>query len=135
MNINILDTKFKHHSIFKGSNLTKRQVIEYFASSDEFRLDKIPAKIQSTNLFDPVVYEPILIYCGKRKSTYKLTEEEKEYYLERRKFWLTFKDKINQEWENWGKNENYLKWLDYEIEQRMAVKEYADYMNAYKKIS
>lgn len=129
MNTNILDSKFKHHTWFKNTNLTKRQAIEYFAVCGDFMLDQKPSKIQSTNFFDPINYDPIIRYCSsKQGGTYKITEEEKEYYIQRKAFWDSYSKEI---WEKWNNRGNYIEWLDFEREQKMLVPEYASYMDAY----
>lgn len=130
MNKNILDRKFRHHMWFKGSNLTKRQAIEYFASEGGFYLIEKPSKVQSNNLFDPIQYDTIL--KSEERGTYKLTGKELEYYLQRKEFWKQFKVRIENEWNNWGKDADYTKWLDYKYNQKILVKEYAEYDKAYR---
>jgi hypothetical protein len=131
-NINNLDSKFKHHSWFKKSELTKRQAIEYFATCSDFRLEKTPSKEQSTNLFDSINYDDVLVYHAKTKSKYKMTQEEKEYYLQRKAFWDNYKKEI---WDKWNNRGNYIEWVDFEREQYMLIPEYASYREAYKKCS
>ena len=139
MSNNILDTKFKHHSWFKNSGLTKRQAIEEFAYCGDFVLDKKPSKIQSDNLFDAINYESIIVYCSsKQRSTYRLTEEEKEYYLKRKKFWLKFNDRMNKEYEaKWMEKgqtaTGYEQWREYEKSEKMKVPEYKSYIEAFRR--
>ena len=79
---NILDTKFRHHSWFK-EGVTKREAIEYFAKTPDFVLEKKACctKHHDINLLDNIEYDDVLVYYGKIKSSYKLSKEEKEYYL------------------------------------------------------
>ena len=94
-----LDKKFQHHSWFK-EGVTVKHALDYFAICGDFYLDKKPAKKQSSNLFDEVIYDDILKYSGKERGSYRLTDEEKEYFLQQKTFW----DKLKKDlWEQWKK--------------------------------
>ena len=83
---NSLDKKFKHRSWFKEC-VTVRYALDYFAKCGDFYLDKKPAKKQSAYLLDDIIYDDVLRYAGKEKGTYRLTEEEKNYFLDRQQYW------------------------------------------------
>ncbi|MGV8131846.1 MAG: hypothetical protein ACP5N7_07140, partial [Candidatus Pacearchaeota archaeon] len=83
---NILDTRFSHRQWFADRKLTKREALDEFAKSPDFYLDKKPAKKQSDNLLDDWIYDETLNYSGS-KQTYKLSPEEKTYFLERQKYY------------------------------------------------
>lgn len=99
MKKDILDRTFRHNSWFK-EGVTIRYALDYFAKTNDFTLDKKPSKIQSDKLFDDINYDDILKYRGKEKGTYKLSQEEKEYYLERKEYWNEQKKIEEQKWLN-----------------------------------
>jgi len=90
-NDKILDTKFVHHSWYRntksGPYKTKREALDEMAKSNDFVLDKKPSKTQSNNLMDDINYDDILRYTGKEKGTYRLSEVEKKYFLERSEYY------------------------------------------------
>lgn len=73
-----LDKKFSHHLWYKGESMTKREAIKEFARNDDIHLTQKPSKKQSDNLFDPTEHDDIL---RASRGTYRLTQEEKEYYM------------------------------------------------------
>ncbi len=81
-----LERKFQHHSWFK-EGVTIGYALDYFAKCGDFYLDKKPSKKQSSNLFDETQYDDILRYAGKEKGSYKLSADEKEYFLQRKEYW------------------------------------------------
>lgn len=89
-----LDNKFRHHKWFK-EGVTVRYALDYFAKNGDVYLSKKPSKKQSMGLFDTILYDDILT---DGKCSYKLTEEEKNYYLERKKYWKTQKELEYQQW-------------------------------------
>lgn len=91
MSKNVLDKTFNNGIWFKGQGLTVRQVLEWAATCDDVRLCNKPAVKQSVNLFDKTVYDYVL---KAERGSYRLTEEEYNYYIKRRDFW-----------EQWNKTE------------------------------
>lgn len=126
---NVLDKKFSHARMFKGSNLTRKQAMEYFAQNRDTTLSKKPSKIQSSNIFDPTQYDDILVCEGYQ---YRLTQEEKEYYLERFEFWEKWYQMNEAEYLDFGHKMKYDEWLEYEKSEKMKVSEYAEFWNAFK---
>jgi len=86
-----LDRKFQHHSWFK-EGVTVGYALDHFAKSGDFVLDKKPSTKQSSRLFDPIVYDDILRYTGKEKGIYRLSAEEKDYFLQRKEYWKQQKE-------------------------------------------
>ena len=94
MKKNILDRKFKHHKWFK-EGVTVAHAIDYFAKSGDFYLSQKPSKKQSSGLFDDTIYDDIIT---DGRCTYRMTQEEVDYYLERKDYWKAQKEKEHQEW-------------------------------------
>lgn len=87
---NILDRKFVHHAWFKGSNITRKQAIEYFASNfGDFTLKRKYYKIQADNLLDNIEYDYIL-YGSEDGRSWRISNEEAAYYLSRVEFYKEF---------------------------------------------
>ena len=106
-----LERKFQHHSWFK-EGVTVGYALDYFAKSGDFVLDKKPSTKQSGRLFDEINYNDILRSKGKEKGSYRLSEEEKEYFLQRKEYWKKQKEIEHQ------------KWLNEEIDIEKALKNY-----------
>jgi len=132
--MNILDTKFHHHSWYLNCGLTKRQALEGMAETGDFRLDKKPSKNQSNNLFDEINYDDIICYCGKEKGTYKVTEEEKAFFIERSNFWREYHKQIPSydEWKLQNGSSSYFNYLDWCNNEKMNIPEYADYETTFR---
>lgn len=81
----VLNKKFKHHKWFL-EGVTVAYALDYFAKCGDFYIGKKPARKQSDNLLDDIVYEEVLMCCEDRL-TYKLNEVEKSYFLERKEYW------------------------------------------------
>lgn len=79
----MLERKFIHHSWFKEGR-TRAYALDYFAKSLDFELVELTEK------------DIITDGCF----SYKLNEEEKQYYLERRDYWKKVNDLKNEEWLN-----------------------------------
>ena len=108
---NFLDRKFQHHSWFK-EGVTVGYALDSLAKSGDFILDKKPSTKQSNRLFDPVIYDDVLRYVGKEGGSYRLSVEEKEYFLQRKEYWKEQKTIEHQ------------KWLNEEIDIEKALKNY-----------
>lgn len=80
---NFLNKRFKHNTWFK-EGVTVGYALNYFAKVSDFYLDKKPTLKQSENLLDAVIYDDV-ITDGNR--FYRLSKEEKQYYLERKEYW------------------------------------------------
>lgn len=94
MKKDILDKKFRHHSWFK-QGVTVRYALDHFARSKEAVLGRKRSRKQSNELFAPIEYDEVLT---DGKMSYKICEEEKEYYLERKKYWDEQKEIEKQKW-------------------------------------
>lgn len=109
MSKNILDRKFTHNAWFTGSNLTRRQAIEYFASCcGDFTLkkqNKTSDVLLSDSSFDYV------LYGNEDNRNWKMTEQETFYYIKRLEFYREF-------------------WKNHNFEDRKKIPEYADYIAA-----
>jgi|GEM_PF-1277365 len=124
--MNILDKKFSHSRWFKGHGLTRKQAIEYFASNGGFIVIQKPSLKQSDNLFDDIKYDYVL--KGEEGGSYRLTDEEHKYYLERKEFWNNWRDTVEPKYE---KGMDYLEYNQMILNAMLQVKEYADYNNAF----
>lgn len=93
---NPLEKKFKHSSWFK-EGVTVAYALDYFAKTSDFYIKQKPSKQQSSNLFDDINYNDVITdgHC-----IYRLTQEEKDYFLERKEHWKKQKDIKEQEWLN-----------------------------------
>jgi len=89
-----LDNKFRHHAWFK-EGVTVRYALDNFAKTSDVYLSQKPSKHQSMRLFDPINYDDILT---DGRYSYRPTEEEKEYYLERKAYWKEQKEIKYNEW-------------------------------------
>ena len=94
MTKSILDKKFRHHSWFKEGK-TVREAIDYFAKSGDFYLSKKPSKKQSDRLFDDTIYDNTIT---DGRSSYRISQEEIEFYSERKQYW---KEQKEIEYQNW----------------------------------
>lgn len=93
----ILNKKFKHHKWFL-EGVTVAYALDYFAKHGDFYIGKKPARKQSDNLSNDIVYEEVLMYKGDR-STYKLNEVEKNYFLERKEYWDRKRKEESEQWD------------------------------------
>lgn len=93
---NFLDKKFKHNTWFK-EGVTIGYALDYFAKTSDFCLDKKPALKQSENLLDAVVYDNVIT---DGKHFYRLSKEEKQYYLERKEYWEEQRKMEEEKWLN-----------------------------------
>lgn len=93
---NFLNKRFKHNTWFK-EGVTVGYALNYFAKVSDFYLDKKPALKQSENLLDAVVYDDV-ITDGKR--FYRLSKEEKQYYLKIKEYWKEQKSLEEETWLN-----------------------------------
>lgn len=91
-----LNKKFKHNTWFK-EGVSVGYALNYFAKTSDFYLEKKPALKQSENLLDAVIYDNV-ITDGKR--FYRLSEEKKQYYLERKEYWKEQKRLETEKWLN-----------------------------------
>ena len=107
-----LDKKFQHHSWFR-EGVTVKHALDYFAKCGDFYLDTKPSKKQSSRLFDDVNYDDILRYSGKEKGLYKLTEEEKQYFIQQKSFWDKLKNDLWKQWQKENPNGSYFDFLDF----------------------
>lgn len=89
MSKHFTEKRFKHHFWFKEGK-TVGYVLDYLAKmtvAGDFELVQKPAKKQSEYLFDDTIYDDIIRYKGKECGSYKLTQEEKKYFLDRCDYW------------------------------------------------
>jgi len=91
----ILDKKFNHHSWFKGGGLTRKEAMKSLASIEDIYLSKKLSKKQSNNLFDKNNYDDVLT---DGHSSYKLTQEEKDYYIKCKNIYKEIKKEIDDNW-------------------------------------
>ena len=103
-----LEKKFKHRTWFK-EGVTVGFALDYFAKTSDFYLNKKPALKQSGNLLDAIIYDDIIT---DGRCFYRLSEEEKQYYLERKEYY-----KEQRELE-------YKKWLNTEIDKKKELSSY-----------
>ena len=91
----LLDRKFIHHSWFVKQGVTRKFAMDYFAKSCDFSLAQKPAKKQSNNLLADIIYDDVITdgHC-----TYRLSCEEKKYYLERKEYWNKQKKIESEKW-------------------------------------
>ena len=78
-----LEKRFRHRTWFK-EGVTVGFALDYFAKTSDFYLNKKPALKQSGNLLDAIIYDDTIT---DGRSFYRLSEEEKQYYLERKEYW------------------------------------------------
>lgn len=130
-NLISLDMKFHHHKWFKGSGLTIRQFIEWAANSGDIYLIRKTERHKGENLCVDIRYADFLSdgHCS-----YRLSEDEKEYYLIRKSFWIDHQKKMNQEYEkNWmGKEKDINKWYTFSLSEELKIPEFASFWKAYK---
>lgn len=82
----MLDRKFKHRTFYKGANLSVRDFLElaseyrsfWMESKVEFNSDYLPDDKQNTYY---------ILRCENSRAVIKLSDEEAEYFTERRNFW------------------------------------------------
>jgi hypothetical protein len=128
----ILDKKFIHHMWYKHSGLTIRQALELLATEGGISIrqkERKAKKNESINLFDPIKYDDYLI--SDERGSYRLTEIEKEYYLQRMEIHKNLQKRFNEEYEKFGKDMNYCEWAEYKRNERMKIPEYADANNQF----
>ena len=77
---NFLEKKFNHRTWFK-EGVTVSYALDYFAKTSDFVMSQKPALKQSENLLDNIVYDDVIT---EGRCFYRLSEEEKQYYLERK---------------------------------------------------
>lgn len=90
----ILDKRFRHHKWFK-EGVTVRHALDYFAKSNDFHLSKKPSRKQSDKLFDDIIYDNVLT---DGRGNYRISQEEMDYYLERKEYWKNQKKIEQQQW-------------------------------------
>ena len=78
-----LEKKFKHNSWFVRSGKTIKEVLDIFAEERDFYLTKRMSIKQSDRLLDEIRYDYVIQHSGSNKMFYRLSEEEKKYYIER----------------------------------------------------
>ena len=105
---NFLEKRFNHRIWFK-EGVTVGYALDYFAKTSDFVLREKPALKQSGNLLDNIVYDDVVT---DGRCFYRLSEEEKQYYLERKEYW-----KNQREIE-------YQKWLNTEIDKEKELSSY-----------
>ena len=103
-----LEKKFKHKTWFK-EGVTVGFALDYFAKKSGFYLDKKFSAKQSGNLFDAVIYDEVIT---DGKCFYRVSEEEKRYYLERKEYW------------NKQRKLEHEKWLNTEIDKEKELASY-----------
>lgn len=91
-----LDKKFKHRTWFK-EGITVGYALDYFAKTSDFYLNEKPVLKQSENLLDAVVYDSVIT---DGRCFYRLSEEELQYYLERKQYWKEQREIEEQKWLN-----------------------------------
>lgn len=91
-----LEKKFKHRTWFK-EGVTVGFALDYFAKTSDFYLDIKPAVKQSTNLLGDVIYDDIIT---DGKCLYRVSEDEKRYYLERKEYWEQQRKLKHEKWLN-----------------------------------
>lgn len=93
---NFLEKKFNHRTWFK-EGVTVSYALDYFAKTSDFCLSQKPALKQFENLLDNIVYDDVIT---DGRCFYRLSEEEKQYYLERKEYWKNQRKIEYQEWLN-----------------------------------
>lgn len=93
---NFLNKKFKHKTWFK-EGVTVKFALDYFAKTNDFYLERKPALKQSGRLLDVIIYDDIIT---DGRCFYRLSEEEKQYYLERKEYWKNQKILEEEMWLN-----------------------------------
>ena len=78
-----LEKRFRHRTWFK-EGVTVGFALDYFAKTSDFYLNKKPALKQSGNLLDAIIYDDTIT---DGRGFYRLSEEGKQYYLERKEYW------------------------------------------------
>ena len=91
-----LNKLFRHNSWFKGQKKTISEALDYFAETGDFYVKKEPSKTQSNYLLDDVIYDVFLYYSGKDGGRYKLSKNELNYFLKRRKYWKDKREKYRE---------------------------------------
>ena len=87
---NVLDTNFTHSVWYKGLALTKRQALEGMASSDSFSIRRMPRRNVGNALGVPPEYCNCIV--SEEGERYAVSAEELEYFIDRRKFWNSWKE-------------------------------------------
>lgn len=91
-----LEKRFRHRTWFK-EGVTVGFALDYFAKTSDFYLNKKPALKQSGNLLDAIIYDDTIT---DGRSFYRLSEEEKQYYLERKEYWKEQRELEHEKWLN-----------------------------------
>lgn len=96
-----LDKRFTHHKWFL-EGVTVRYALDYFARTGFYLEKKLKRKRnkREANLFATTAdYDDVLRSCDYRdRSTYRVNEEEKEYFLEQVQYWKEETERKNEEW-------------------------------------
>ena len=91
-----LGKRFKHRTWFK-EGVTVGFALDYFAKTSDFYLNKKPSLKQSGNLLDAIIYDDTIT---DGRCFYRLSEEEKQYYLERKEYWKEQRKLEHEKWLN-----------------------------------
>ena len=118
-----MNRKFKHHTWYKGSNLTVKQFLELAAEDKGFFLKQIPKKEQSNNPFEHLKYKTVI--ANESGGIYNLSKDEIFYFSERRNFW--------EQWHNDFLKNNFKGHYNYEYicKENTAKLKVIEYANAY----
>jgi len=125
--MNNLDTKFKHKTWYKNSKLTWKDFLELAAESSSFYISKIPSRNQSDHLFDNLTYE-IVLKEESSKCYVRLTEEQYQYYIQRKQFWKNWHKEFTK------KNFNGVYDFNYIQEEGDAKRKVKEYLEAISKV-
>jgi hypothetical protein len=79
-----LDKRFRHHAWFLKSKMTIAEAIEYMAKCHDFFLGKKLSRKQSTNLLEPPSYDDVIYDSECPCHSWRITQIEKDYFLEKR---------------------------------------------------
>ncbi|MCA1064816.1 hypothetical protein QTG56_24740 (plasmid) [Rossellomorea sp. AcN35-11] len=94
---NFLEKEFKHHKWFLGG-VTVGYALDYFAKGEGY-LDKKLTPKKEMSLFEEDNYDDVLRSSDYRdRATYRLSKEEKAYFLERVEYWRERKEREHKEW-------------------------------------
>lgn len=119
--MDVLNTKFKHRTWYKDSNLTWKEFLELASESLSFYVDKIPSKNQSDCLFNDLNYD-VVLKNETGKSYVRLTKEQYEYYKQREQFWKNWHENYSR---NNFKGRYDFDYIQAENKAKEEVKEYA----------
>lgn len=100
----MLNRRFKHHTWYRGSKhkYTIKEVLQQLAANSNFYITKKISKEQSNDLFAETNYDTVLT---DRRCTYRLTDQEKDYFLKCRdkyeKIYLELQDNWTKGFDKW----------------------------------